>query len=306
MRTSLRLATVAAALTLAVTGIACSDDDPEAVRSGSDGSTSTTTGGSGSTTTTTPKPDAGQLPADQVVFQASTAGGFVPAMVVVSHVPEVTVYGDGRVFVTDPNPTSWSQPTAVRVGQADTATFDGFVSGLDPAVLDADFGQPPITDMPDTVVRMHTTGEEATGSIYALSYESSTGMGPTDLGMTPAQVEARQKLQDLIEQARDLAPTTKPWIPDRVRVVELDGGGGVVDPGPASLPPWPGPALSPLLTPRATEGIVLACGEVSGTEAAALYEAAGENQIAVWKVDGRPRTLVVVAVLPGEDACASA
>lgn len=304
MRTSLRLATALAALTLAVTGIACSDDEPEAVRSGSDGST-TTTGGSGSTSTTAPDRGTDPLPADQVVFQASTAGGFVPAMVVVSHVPEVTVYGDGRVFVTDPNPTSWSQPTKVQVGQADMASFGAFVAGLDPAMLDADFGQPSITDMPNTVVRMQTTGKEASTSVYALGSDDSGGIDPTALGMTEAQIEARQKLADLIDQARDLAPTTKPWTPDRVRVVELDDGGAEVEPGNAALPPWPGPALSTLLTPRTTEGIVLACGEVSGADAAALFEAAAANQIGVWSAEGRNRTLVVVAVLPGEDACAA-
>lgn len=41
-------------------------------------------------------------PADQVVWQVDTGGGLVHYAVTANDVPEVTIYGDGNIFVPVP------------------------------------------------------------------------------------------------------------------------------------------------------------------------------------------------------------
>ena len=65
--------------------------------------------------------DGTRLPADRVVWQVDTGGGLVPHAFVANDVPEVTIYGDGRVFLPVPAETDGGSagtvPTAVRLVQ---------------------------------------------------------------------------------------------------------------------------------------------------------------------------------------------
>lgn len=118
----------------------------------------------------------GALPPDRVVWQVDTGGGLVPFAVAANDVPEVTIYGDGRVFLADPD----------SAGGAPAGRF------------------PP----PMGLVVGRVAGGDLAG--FLTDVESS---GVVDDQLTEPQQQARRTLERLVERSERLAGETRPGCP---------------------------------------------------------------------------------------------
>ena len=248
--------------------------------------------------------DGTRLPADRVVWQADTGGGLVPHAFVANDVPEVTIYGDGRVFLPVPAETDGGSagtvPTAVRlvqgkVPQTKLRDFLDDVSASGALDESVDYGDPQVTDLPSTNVRLHGAGQPAEVDVYAL-------MADFDTGLTGSQQASRRKLRDLIEHSRTLTGATKEWVPDRVEAIDLAVPEGAPSGDAAE---WPGPPFIDVfgtVKPGATiDGP--RCAELSGDDGAKAYAAALDAGRPFVDDRGAELQVVVRALLPGEVAC---
>lgn len=256
--------------------------------------------------TTIPGAGAQRFPADQVVWQTRVTGGTLTAVSRAAAIPVVTIYGDGRVFRSAPfNDRRFDQPLPVLMGEVDPELLSAFITRAETSGLfepGTDFGEPDVDDMATTVAMLHGNGEPQMLEAYSLG-------GRFDADLTEEVATDREELRRLLAAGEELVPIPDPWTPPRVKVLRLADDASF-DPKPDADPdaeplPWPGPALDDLLRPVEGDS-VLGCGEVEGTEAGDLFEAATENPLPQWEVDGQVRTVIVVALLPGEAACPAA
>ncbi len=229
------------------------------------------------------------LPADRVVFEVRVEGTFVPALARVYEVPELIVNGAGTAYVVEDR--DWRVPPSYSVGSVDPLRIAGLSAAVERnGTLDTnDFGDLSITDMPNTVVRMHGPTREHQATVYGLD------VGYTDR-LNGDQEDRRDEISGLIDQLRSMVSDLRPWVPDRVRVVNVryEYADQVPDP-----PTWPGPDPATF-----GPGGELSDGCLEIVDGAgALYDAARANPGAAWSTPQGPRTLAVVPLLPGETAC---
>jgi hypothetical protein len=231
-------------------------------------------------------PRATALPADRMVFMVMSAGGMVPSVIYAMQSPSLAMYGDGRVLTVIPAPALQPVPARYEVARVDPADVQQFVAAARSSGLlggSIDFGAPRMTDLATTTVLANDHGEPAQVRVYALNQQFETGL-------TPAQRDARDRLRALIASAAALpggAPR-QPFSPERVTVHEpLPGRND--EPATAV---WPGPPLSDFMN-ASTARRAVACGELTGPAAGAVYQAALQNPGARWLVDGTTRVLAV-------------
>lgn len=251
-------------------------------------------------TTATSQPTADPADADEVVWQESTGGGFVPTEYALTEVPDVTIYADGRIFVTvldaDGNTP---RPVSLEEAQVDPEVLADFLVDAEASGLFApgtDFGSPGVTDQASTTVTLREDGPPQTVSVYALGFDASADQPG---GVTAEQTTRRQALTELLAQARALAEDAEPWVPDRIRATLLEFGPGVEL--PADAPAWPGPPLDAF--PASTDGSGQSCLVIEGAEAAAITTAAADDEAALWDVGGEIRQIVTAPLLPGQEGC---
>lgn len=264
----------------------------------------TAASGTGGTSTTDASHRTQVLPADQVVWQVDTGGGFVPYAFVANDVAEVSIYGDGRIFVPVPNDSAEtsleSVPRAVQlalgaVPEADLRDFLDDVAASGVVDESLDFGDLMVTDLPSTTVRVDGSEGPAEVSVYALTLDS-------DDGLTGPQKQARRELNDLFEQSRLLAGDVEPWVPDRVEAIDLAVPDG---PPSAQTTEWPGPPFIDLFGTVKPDAIIgdPRCAELAGDDAAEVFAAALDADQPFVDDRGTELQVVVKALLPGEDAC---
>ena len=134
-----------------------------------------------------------------VVLRVFTGGGYVPEQVRLSEVPELTVYGDGRMVVVGPTTLEYPGPALPNLRElrltpegidrvVRLATAAGLVSGKKPG-----YGSPQVTDSPTTTVTVNARGKEVQVSVYALGFD--------DASLTDTQARNRERLQRLIARA---------------------------------------------------------------------------------------------------------
>lgn len=264
-------------------------------------------GGTTDVSTTAPAGQVGQqaeLPPGRIVWQVNIGGGFVPFAVAANDVPEVTIYGDGRIFVPVPveelDLPAWRVPAAVELSlgsvppeELQTFLDDVASSGLiDESV---DYGDPPVSDLPGTSVLVDWRSGPTEINVRGLQ-------DGFDDGFDSSQLEVRRKLEDLIERSRNLGNQPEPWVPDRVEATGL-----TLDAGPPSdgTTPWPGPPFVDLFgttKPNDTDDEPR-CAELDGDGAAAVFAAAVGSGKPFIDERGAELHVVVRALLPGEEAC---
>ena len=293
-----RVVATLVAATILLTAAGCGSDRGAVRTDGSTTTRPTTEPSSVPTTPTTEVPTRDRrLPADQVVWQASSGGGLRPVASAAGDVPAVTLYGDGRIFVAAPDrDQAFDHPIPVRLGHVDPAALAAFVAEVEASGLfdgdPVDLGSPSATDGITTTATFGSEHGAVVVSAYFLESEF-------DDGLSTAQVGRRRALRALIGRAASLATTTRAWVPDRVRVTDVTAGDDLSEAGAAA--PWSGPAFASFLTETASG---TTCGELRGEAAADAFAAATANPTVVFSAGGEARALVVAALLPGEPACA--
>jgi hypothetical protein len=246
---------------------------------------------------------------DAVVLRVQHIGGFVMPSTLVSRLPIVTIYGDGRLITEGPQIAIYPAPALpnIQVQRIDPANLDVLVSlALDAGVGGRpDLGQPGVADLPSTRFTVLAGNGPQTLDVYALTEDMQLP------GLSEQQRAARKKLLDLqaalvdpagvlgkgsVTEVGEYQPTTLAAI----STPYVDGGGEV--PAPA-VKAWPGPRL-----PGASfsQGLDLGCVTVTGEALTKTLAAARTaNSITPWSSGGKRWTLVFRPLLPDERDCSS-
>ena len=244
---------------------------------------------------------------DDVVLPGQYVGGFVPVEDVVSRLPLVSVYGDGRVITLGPVIAIFPAPALpnLLVQTISPAGIDSLVTrALDQGVGSAqDFGVPLVTDNPSTRFTVLTDGGTKATEVYALGDEGS--------GLTEQQRAARREFQQLLDDLSDLSKTlgaevsgeAEPYRPIAMAAISR----AWADPEAPGFPAqpehsWPGPALPGTPVDNLPQ---LGCVTVTGAEVApVLAEAASANVYTPWTSAGRRWFVWFRPLLPEESSCA--
>lgn len=165
--------------------------------------------------------------ADQVVFQIDTAGGFVPPIEWEAHVPELTVFGDGRVLFVRQDQAGVRRVLETRLEAAKLSQLmrqaDQAMTGLKESY---EFGG--VADASTTRFALQTAAGKRSTSVYAF------GMDPAQRGRDQ---EDLAKLTALRSAFTAVLPDQAPvHTPDSVEIIAE-----TVPPGEYSVPQldWP-------------------------------------------------------------------
>ena len=245
-------------------------------------------------------PESG-APADQLVLRVEQTGGFVGMNTLLTRLPTVSIYADGRVITQGPQIAVYPGPALpnLQVQQAPPTTVDGLVTKGKQLGTLGDLGQPNIADATTTEI----TVNGRTISAYALSESQSS-----DPSLTAAQRDARAKLAAFVDQLTGLSeatgmPATLQYKPTAVAVLASPWVKPADDlPSAPAATPWPGPALpGALLQPAGKVG----CLTVTGDEASKVLAAAeNANQNTPWTSGSATWNVTFRPLLPDEAGCA--
>ncbi len=257
----------------------------------------------------------GAHPADAVVFQMTSIGGFGMPSALASRIPALSVYGDGRVISEGPTILIYPGPALPNlqvhpIAPEDVSTLleSARAAGVDGAV---DFGTPALADAPTT--RFTVRGANGTEQI---DVPALTEAGDDAPGLTADQRAARTRLRafvaSLTGESGLLAPakgdSAKPYVPTAVAgITDLPAEGSAArGDSPSDVVfdinnPWPGPTLpgEPLGSGNGP-GCVTVTGDALQTLIAA---AAGETATTPWTSDGKNWTVQLRPLLPDETSC---
>ncbi len=240
---------------------------------------------------------------DGLVIRVKHEGGFVPADRLVGRIPQISVYGDGRVITEGPQIAIYPGPALpnLQLQQIDPALVDQLVGqALAAGVGNAgDLGRPGVADVPTTVIEVRTAKGVKTASAEALSEAM-----PDDPQLTEPQRQARAKLAAFVARLNDLgASASRPYPAQAVAALARP----YVKPSddlpeqPAAIT-WPGPALPG--EPMAA-GETMSCVTVTGAELDKVLAAAKKaNQNTPWTSGGKQYTVTFRPLLPDETGCA--
>lgn len=240
--------------------------------------------------------------ATQVAISIEVGGGFVPFGYDFAAVPTV-IHDNGTAF-------TGGMTTAIFPGPALSPVLTGVIDADElAALLDAaeqvglgsdaelDTGQPGITDLPTTTIKVRVDGQVYEHSVYALSYGTDFP-GDVATGITDEQAEVRAAIAGFVSDVNDAvgAVASEPYTAEAYEVLAQPVGEDdqTADVAPNELE-WP------LATPIQGDGT---CMQVDGDDAVALADALEQaTQITQWTdpSDGAVYLLTVRAVIPGFD-----
>lgn len=244
--------------------------------------------------------------ADAAVLQVTYVGGFLPTGMLVTRLPLISVYGDGRVVTEGPQILIYPGPALpnVQVQKISIADVAQLVDRAAAAGVGSlpDLGQPPVADAPSTRFAVLTKGGLKVTEVYALA--EATGSG-----LTEEQLNGRAKLKELLGALTDLPKTlgsgavspSQPYQPMALAAVSrpwtADGSGTGDQPQVA----WPGPALP---GKPVGGGIELGCVTVPGDALSQVLAAAKKASTATpWTSGGTKWTVTFRPLLPDEAGC---
>ncbi len=307
---------------------------------GAGGSGGSAGGGSGTPGGTVPGAGAIQHPAgpSDLVLRVSTDGGLVAPGVILTHIPEFSLYGDGRVITVGPQIAIYPGPALPnlllqRVSQAGVQRIleAARTAGLLGADRQIDF--PGIMDAPTTTLTVVAGGSTHVTRVYALGIDGGTaapgGAGGSSVGRSgaggPGAADAaarraisgfRARLDDLgAWLGRGVVEPEQAYAFDAIRLfidrADLQSGGPTSQPGEVrpSFVTWPGiQPLGSLGTPVA--GLPdTRCAVLQGPELARVLPALrGSNTLTRWLSGGTFQPLAwalrLRPLLPEESGCA--
>jgi len=244
-------------------------------------------------------------PADPIL-QVDTDGGLVPPGYFLAHLPEFSLFGDGRVVVPGPLDTIYPAPLLPNLLESRLTPLEmqKVVGAADRAGLlgpDAAFQVDGVADAPTTVFTTTVGGVTHRVSAYALGIDVPT--------TSPEVAAALGRLATFRAQLGDLAalvgrnPAQSPFGPDGLRI--FAGTPSSVDPPLVRQElAWPLKTDPASGTPSraGTRCLVVRGEDLAEFDAAA----ASANALTVWKADSGRYSVVVRPLLPNETGCPAA
>jgi len=242
-----------------------------------------------------------------LVLRVETFGGFVAPDRVIGRIPQVSVYGDGRVITEGPLPAIYPGPAlpnvqvqVVSVELVQEMVREGLAAGVRSGT---DYGRPGVADAPTTRVTVVTAGGTQSVTAEALNESQST-----DPRLTAAQRQARAKLAGFVRKLSDLPaaegmPPSVQYDPESVAVLARPWAAQDTS-GPASpAKAFAGPALpGSYLNPSFKIGCVVATGAAKAKIMAAAKDA---TAITPWTQGSTKYLIAFRPLLPDETSCAA-
>lgn len=207
--------------------------------------------------------DTPAYPRDQAVLQVAHGGGLVMPDRVSKQIPDVTLWGDGRVVFAAPDGT-------VREGRLEPEAVDRLV-GRAAFLYDLldDYAAVAHTDAPMATFTVLTKQGRKTVSVYGLDPRQ-----PRDGEPHP---EIFGRLRELWAEVDAALPADAPEMaPDDVRVLTFYADGEATADWPVELQ-----------------------GRLTGEAARRAVDLAGLGEARTFRVDGKAQRVLVVPVLPG-------
>ena len=253
--------------------------------------------------------------ANELVLRIGYDGGFVAPGYLLTRLPQVSVYGDGRVVTEGPVIEIYPGPALpnLLVSRLSEAGLQAMLAAAADAGLlgrDRHYDYVGIADAPTTTFVVITDGATHTTTAYALGIgeDRPDGMPASDAAARNALAGFQAKMADLrswlgaevlsgeqpyaFEQLRVFATPAEPTSPD-----------GQVQP---TVVDWP--LLEPLATAgtplEGFGGVGMRCSVVAGDELATLrpvLEAA--NQLTFVRSGGATYSIALRPLLPDESGC---
>lgn len=221
------------------------------------------------------------LPAEDIVFGVSSFSPWASSVAWALQTPSLVLYGGGRVIRQDPSDRGG--PGTYTTSAVDPLAVARLIAEAERSrLLTADYGMIPVTDLGATRVWSAGTAGRQEVSVYGLSESFDEYASITDR-------RRRKRLRALIGDAQALiGDSGSAYAPDRVVVLEQRADRAT------ATSRWPGPDPDQFLhTPPDLLRNSIACGELTGNTAAAVYAAAQSNPEQAWLVGNRTRVLAV-------------
>jgi hypothetical protein len=252
--------------------------------------------------------------ADDLVLLIQVTGGLVPPHALVTELPWVAVYGDGRVITQGPVIAIYPGPALpnLQVTQLTPAGMQTLLRAARDAGLmkgDAEYTSSNVADAQTTIFTVNAEGQTHQVSVYALEFDEI----PTSTSVE--ELEARQRLRDFRQHAADIhglipaeeiAGDDQPYDIERLQLV-IQPADEAAAPSDPSIDP--GEMTWPLETPAAEFGEPYLlqrsrCGVVEGSELAPMLIAMRmANQLTRWESDGELYLVYPRPLLPHEQGC---
>lgn len=250
--------------------------------------------------------------ADQLVLRIDTDGGFVAPGFILTHLPEFSLYGDGRIVVPGPQIEIYPAPALpslveMRVSEAGIQRILGAAGATGLLGPDRHYDAVGIADAGTTTFTLISGGVRHTVSAYALGIDAQAPQAGPDGA-------ARQ----LLAAFRDRLSGGMDWLADTVVEVQTQYAFRAVrvysDPAqPGQDPNGVEPTLAdwPLAAPLAAGqpaggGPDTKCTLVEGDGLAALLPVLrSANQLTIWRSGGSEYQLRLRPLLPDESGCRS-
>ena len=243
--------------------------------------------------------------ANDLVLRVEYTGGFMMPEWLLSRVPILSVYGDGRVITEGPVPAIFPGPALPNL-QVQMISPDDVVDLASRALAAGvgsrpDLGQPPIADAPSTRFTVLSDQGPQVTEANALEITES------DADLSKAQQDGRKALRALLDDLTNLpailgpdVAESKPYQAESVAVISRPWTDPGTPEGQQAEKAWPGPAL-----PGApADQIGLSCVTLDGQDATAvLGEAASANALTPWTSEGQRWAVTFRPLLPDESSC---
>lgn len=260
------------------------------------------TGGSGG-------PDAGPYEhptgAEDVVVSVQVAGGYVPVEYNLRNTAQFLLLGDGTVIVAGVVIEIYPGPAInpMQSTRVDEDQIQALLTAADDAGLlaaEIDYGQPAVTDQPDTVVTITADGRTVSQSAYGLGFDDESSPE-----LSEASRAARLALRDFIDTAQALAGTdSQIFTPTGVVAYRLSEQAAPPpeEPDLAQEPrPWPIATAPPPVAGTELTSCVVITGAESDALLAALQQA---NELTPWLIaTDPPARMAFRPLLPGDPGC---
>ncbi|MEP6625966.1 MAG: hypothetical protein ABJC79_16075 [Acidimicrobiia bacterium] len=252
--------------------------------------------------------------ATDVVVRVDTRGGFTSVEYQLGIVPQLTVYGDGRVVVEGPTAAIYPGPALpnLRTGTLPRRTVTDLVEQARAAGLfqPRDLGRPGVTDLPTTTVTFFPGPCPAEGKCgpptqraYALDFNDDGASARLSSAQRDARAALRRFVRDTSEAANRVAK--EPFHASDVAVYvsrATNESDDVVQPGRARVT-WPLDDLAAFAVTETAAG-QFPCHIVNGANATAVLAAADRaTSITRWSSAGTDYSIVWRPLLPDEHEC---
>ncbi len=248
-----------------------------------------------------PSMPAGSAGPDALLLRIAADGGFVPPGFLVTRLPQVTVYADGRVIEPGAVPAIYPGPAVspLMLHQLGRDGIDGITAAARGAGLagpDRSYTSAPVADVETTVITFIDADGPHRLSIYALGFQP-------DQGASAEEKAARTAIANLVRQVQAYvgATSTTTYAPTAYRIYATRATDSAQGQPAPNVVDWPAalPVLASLAPANLPPGS--GCGVIQGPLVPAFTAVMGQaTQITRYRQAGVDWTLAVRPLLPDE------